>query len=90
MSAIPTSVTQEHITDANGFILASPGLIAGHHHGAFDMKDNLRAAFKFSKGWGMIIAGLHEFQESQIQQLGSLALQTSASLMVDDVRDLGF
>jgi len=45
------------ITDANGFILATTGIIAGHHHDAFDLKDNLRTAFKFIKGLGISIAG---------------------------------
>lgn len=45
------------ITDANGFILASTGIIAGNHNDAFDLKDNLRAAFKFIKGLGIRLAG---------------------------------
>jgi len=45
------------LTAANGFILASTGSIAGHHHDAFDLKDNLRAACKFINGLGISIAG---------------------------------
>jgi transposase len=45
------------LTDANGFILATTGIVAGHHNDAFELKDNLRAAFKFIKGLGISIAG---------------------------------
>lgn len=45
------------ITDANGFILATTGIIAGNHNDAFELKDNLRAAFKFIKRLGISIVG---------------------------------
>lgn len=45
------------ITDANGFILATTGLVAGNHNDAFELKDNLRAAFKFIKRLGIAIIG---------------------------------
>jgi hypothetical protein len=45
------------ITDANGFILATTGIVAGNHNDAYELKDNLRAAFKFIKGLGISIAG---------------------------------
>jgi transposase len=45
------------ITDANGFILATTGIVAGNHNDAFELKDNLRAAFKFIKRLGIDIAG---------------------------------
>ncbi len=45
------------ITDANGFILATTGIIAGNHNDAFELKDTLRTAFKFIKGLGIPIAG---------------------------------
>ena len=45
------------ITDAKGFILATTGIIAGNHHDAFELKDHLRAAFKFIKRLGISIAG---------------------------------
>lgn len=45
------------ITDANGNILASTGIVAGNHNDAFELKDNLRAAFKFIKRQGIAIAG---------------------------------
>lgn len=45
------------ITDANGFILATTGIVAGNHNDAFELKDNLRAAFKFIKRLAISIAG---------------------------------
>jgi transposase len=45
------------ITDANGFILATTGIVAGNHNDAFELKDNLRAAFKFIKRLGIAITG---------------------------------
>jgi hypothetical protein len=45
------------ITDANGCILATTGIVAGNHNDAFELKDNLRTAFKFIKGLGISIAG---------------------------------
>ncbi|MDL1922001.1 hypothetical protein FBQ95_05265 [Chloroflexi bacterium CFX3] len=35
------------ITDTKGFILATTGIVAGNPKNAFDLEDNLRAAFKF-------------------------------------------
>jgi len=46
-----------NVLDANGFILATTGIIAGHHNDAFELKDNLRTAFKFIKSLGISIAG---------------------------------
>lgn len=37
------------ITDAQGYVLASTGMIAGHHRDAFDLKPHLQAAFKSMK-----------------------------------------
>jgi DDE superfamily endonuclease len=45
------------LTDANGFILATTGIVAGNHNDAFELKDNLRAAFKFIKRLGITIEG---------------------------------
>lgn len=45
------------ITDANGFILATTGIIAGNHNDAFELKANLRAAFKFIKRLGISLVG---------------------------------
>lgn len=45
------------ISDANGFILATTGIIAGNHNDAFELKDNMRTAFKFIKRLGIAIVG---------------------------------
>lgn len=34
------------ITDAQGYVVASTGIVAGNHHDAFDLKPHLQAAFK--------------------------------------------
>lgn len=47
------------ITDANGFILATTGIIAGNHNDAFELKDNLRVAFTILKRLGITIAGCY-------------------------------
>jgi transposase len=45
------------ITDANGAIVASTGIVAGNHHDAFDLKRHLQTAFKTMKRRGLTIAG---------------------------------
>ena len=45
------------ISDANGFILASTGIIAGNRHDAFNLKSHLQTAFKNIKRHGITIAG---------------------------------
>lgn len=45
------------ITDANGYIVASTGIVAGNHNDAFNLKAHLQAAFKTMKRWGLSIAG---------------------------------
>jgi len=45
------------ITDANGFIIASTGIVAGNRHDAFNLKANLQAAFKSIKRLGIVIRG---------------------------------
>ena len=45
------------ISDANGFILASTGIVAGNRHDAFNLKSNLQMAFKRIKRLGISIAG---------------------------------
>lgn len=45
------------ITDGNGFIVASTGIIAGNHNDAFDLKVHLQAAFSFIKRTGLTIRG---------------------------------
>jgi transposase len=47
------------ITDANGYILASTGIIAGNHNDAFNLKPHLQAAFKAMKRLGLPIAGAY-------------------------------
>jgi len=47
------------ITDAKGYILASTGMVAGHHNDAFNLKPHLQAAFKSMKALGIAIAGAY-------------------------------
>lgn len=47
------------MTEANGFILASTGIIAGNHHDAFNLKSHLQTAFKDMKRRGIDIAGAY-------------------------------
>jgi len=41
------------ITDGEGFIIASTGLIAGNHNDAYNLKPHLQIAFKFMKRLGL-------------------------------------
>ena len=43
------------ITDSQGFIIASTGLIAGNHNDAYHLKTHLQDAFKFIKRLGLDI-----------------------------------
>jgi transposase len=45
------------ITDANGYVVASTGILAGNHNDAFKLKDHLQSAFKNMKQLGLVIAG---------------------------------
>lgn len=45
------------ITDAQGYVLASTGIVAGHHNDAFNLKPHLQSAFKAIKALGISIAG---------------------------------
>ena len=45
------------ITDRNGYVVASTGIVAGNHNDAFNLKDHLQTAFKTMKRWGLVIAG---------------------------------
>jgi transposase len=45
------------ITEGQGFIIASTGLIAGNHNDAYHLKTHLQAAFKFIKRLGLDIRG---------------------------------
>lgn len=47
------------MTDAHGFVIASTGIVAGHHHDAFDLKPHLQAAFKTMKRLGLTLAGAY-------------------------------
>jgi hypothetical protein len=47
------------ITDANGYIIASTGIVAGNHHDAFNLKVHLQQAFRFIKALGLVIAGAY-------------------------------
>lgn len=45
------------ITDANGYVVASTGIVAGNHNDAFNLKAHLQTAFKAMKRLGLPIAG---------------------------------
>ena len=45
------------ITDRQGFIIASTGLIAGNHNDAYNLKTHLQDAFQFLKRLGLDIRG---------------------------------
>jgi transposase len=45
------------ITDAEGFIIASTGLLAGNHNDAYNLKAHLQVAFKSMKKLGLDIEG---------------------------------
>ena len=45
------------ITDAQGYVVASTGIVAGNHHDAFDIKPHLQDAFRTMKRLGLAIAG---------------------------------
>jgi transposase len=45
------------ITDRNGYVVASTGIVAGNHNDAFNLKDHLQTAFKAMKALGLVIAG---------------------------------
>lgn len=45
------------MTDAQGYVVASTGIVAGNHHDAFDLKPHLQQAFKAVKGLGLSLVG---------------------------------
>ena len=47
------------VTDANGFIVASTGVLAGNHNDAYQLKAHLQKAFKSLKGLGVEISGAY-------------------------------
>src|SRR5260221_9929630 len=46
-----------HMTDRNGYVVATTGIVAGNHNDAFNLKDHLQAVFKSMKHLGLVIAG---------------------------------
>lgn len=57
------------ITDAQGYVVASTGIVAGNHHDAFDLKSHLQAAFKTMKRLGLGIAGAYFNADSAFDTL---------------------
>ena len=57
------------ITDAQGYVVASTGIVAGNHHDAFDLKPPLQAAFKQMKRLGLTIAGAYFNADSAFDTL---------------------
>lgn len=47
------------VTDGQGFIIASTGLVAGNHNDAFNLKEHLQDAFKSMKRLGLNIRGAY-------------------------------
>ncbi len=47
------------VTDGNGFIIASTGLMAGNHNDAFNLKQHLQTVFKSMKRLGLVFAGAY-------------------------------
>ena len=47
------------ITDGNGYLIASTGLIAGNRNDAFNLKEHLQQAFKSMKQLGLNIGGAY-------------------------------
>lgn len=45
------------ITERNGYVVATTGIVAGNHHDAFDLKTHLATAFKDMKRRGLKFAG---------------------------------
>jgi hypothetical protein len=45
------------ITDVNGYVVASTGIIAGNHNDAYDLKPHLQAAFQSMKRLGLDFQG---------------------------------
>lgn len=47
------------LTDANGYVVACTGVVAGNHHDSFKLKAHLQSAFRFMKTLGLSIAGAY-------------------------------
>jgi transposase len=57
------------ITDTQGYMVASTGIVAGNHHDAFDLKPHLQAAFKSMKRLGLTIDGAYFNADSAFDTL---------------------
>lgn len=57
------------VTDAQGYVVASTGIVAGNHHDAFDLKPHLQTAFKQMKRLGLTIAGAYFNADSAFDTL---------------------
>jgi len=47
------------LVEAQGYVVATTGIITGSHHDAFDLKSHLQMAFRFIKRLGLTIAGAY-------------------------------
>jgi transposase len=45
------------MTEGNGYVVATTGIVAGNHHDAFDLTPQLASAFKSMKYLGLVIVG---------------------------------
>jgi transposase len=57
------------ISDANGYILASTGILAGNHNDAYNLKLHLLAAFKWLKSLSISIQGAYFNADSAFDTL---------------------
>ena len=57
------------ITDTQGYVVASTGIVAGNHHDAFDLKPHLQDAFRMMKRLGLTIAGAYFNADSAFDTL---------------------
>lgn len=57
------------ITDAQGYVLASTGIVAGNHHDAFDLIPHLRQAFRWLKLHGFSLRGTYFNTDSAFDTL---------------------
>lgn len=59
------------ITEAHGYVIASTGIIAGHHHDAFDLKRHLQHAFGQLKQQGFPLKGVYFNADSAFDTLAA-------------------
>jgi hypothetical protein len=57
------------ITDGQGFVVASTGIVAGNHHDAFDLNPHLQIAFRSMKRLGLTLAGTYFNADSAFDTL---------------------